>query len=468
MPRVTLTPREVDRLTAEAGRAQTIYMDDHPDAPRGFALRCWATGVKAFYLLRTVRGAGRRTWVWVAPGQGAGLKRARQAAEILAGDIADGVDPNVRAKEARRRARVEQLQKATEADEWTVRAMLEAYVSAKIDQGISAATESGYRGDIALMFGDGVPIATVRARNVVRDDVRRLLRGVERQRTPNMAGRALALLRAAFRWALDEEARTVLQDGTATVRPRVDRDPTRRIEVEFPAVREAMRRARKRVLSDEEIVVFWRGIGAAQPGLLRAVGEPPYRPYPLPWARWSIMPKLILLSGTRRGETHAARWSNISLGGPEPSWFLPSKDRKAVRTTRRELTIPLAPLSVQLFLELKGDRPPRNPHLYTGRVFTQSIGWAGSFVHDATGLRDITLHDLRRTCANGVKRLGAPPHVVSMILGHRREVGALPSDEPYTPDRRLTEHREWLRRWAEHVERLVGLRGPADVVPIKA
>jgi hypothetical protein len=47
--------------------------------------------------------------------------------------------------------------------------------------------------------------------------------------------------------------------------------------------------------------------------------------------------------------------------------------------------------------------------------------------------------------ATGLQRIGAPPHVVSLL-----------QTDAYTYGGRASEHRLWLERWADHIERLLG------------
>jgi integrase len=65
------------------------------------------------------------------------------------------------------------------------------------------------------------------------------------------------------------------------------------------------------------------------------------------------------------------------------------------------------------------------------------------------------LHDLRRTAASGMARLGVAPHVVEAVLNHKsgtvRGVAAVYNRYSYA-----TEKREALALWAEHVERCAG------------
>jgi integrase len=172
---------------------------------------------------------------------------------------------------------------------------------------------------------------------VVKGDVRRFTTRLAK-RAPALAARTLALLRAAFRWGLDEETLTTMPDGRRVARPRIDRDPTRRIEDELPKVKAAVHRPRERHLSDAEIPMFWHGLDALKLA-------------PATFAR------IILLCGTRRGETCLARWRDLQLDGAAPTWSIPAEHRKGraegSRGARRGLVVPLAPLAVELLTELR-------------------------------------------------------------------------------------------------------------------
>jgi integrase len=65
------------------------------------------------------------------------------------------------------------------------------------------------------------------------------------------------------------------------------------------------------------------------------------------------------------------------------------------------------------------------------------------------------LHDLRRTCASGMARLGVAPHVVEAVLNHKsgqvRGVAAVYNRYSYAAEKAAA-----LDLWAEHVERCAG------------
>src|SRR4029453_13968743 len=94
------------------------------------------------------------------------------------------------------------------------------------------------------------------------------------------------------------------------------------------------------------------------------------------------------------------------------------------------------------------------------------LGGLGAELKAATGLVDLTLHDLRRSMSSGLQRLGAPPPVIAAAPRHV-ETGGAESDAHYRHGGRFEEHAEWLRRWADHVERLIGQENAARVVPFR-
>jgi len=75
------------------------------------------------------------------------------------------------------------------------------------------------------------------------------------------------------------------------------------------------------------------------------------------------------------------------------------------------------------------------------------------------------MHDLRRTVASGMARLGIQLPVIEKVLNHKSGsfagiVGV------YQRHEYAAEKRDALQRWANHVEGLVGGK-PAEVVPLR-
>jgi integrase len=130
--------------------------------------------------------------------------------------------------------------------------------------------------------------------------------------------------------------------------------------------------------------------------------------------------RLPLLAGTRRGETALAEWREFDLQEQGTSvWRIRAEHRKGQRGMKRGLVIPLPSLAVRLLLALReetgsgtrvfpavGERFLINPYRSTEEV------------RKATGVR-VSLHDLRATCATGVRRMSGLPHVPALVLGTR-------------------------------------------------
>jgi integrase len=77
-----------------------------------------------------------------------------------------------------------------------------------------------------------------------------------------------------------------------------------------------------------------------------------------------------------------------------------------------------------------------------------------------------TLHDLRRTAATGMQRLGVALPVVEAVLNHvsgsRAGVAGVYQRHHYTDEKRHA-----LNAWAAEIERIVAGRKRGNVVPLK-
>lgn len=72
---------------------------------------------------------------------------------------------------------------------------------------------------------------------------------------------------------------------------------------------------------------------------------------------------------------------------------------------------------------------------------------------------------LRRTCATGCAELGAPPHVVASILGHKTMPGAGRATAVYDRSKRVREVAPWLNAWAAYIDKIaIGQESKTDIV----
>jgi integrase len=225
--------------------------------------------------------------------------------------------------------------------------------------------------------------------------------------------------------------------------------------------RPAAENPRDRVLSDDEIVAFWKGC--------KSLG------WPFGW-----LFRLLLLTAQRRDEVGNMTWLEVDLEGG--LWMLPRERAKndrahEVQLSRLALEILAAAPRIdgsQFIFTTTGRRPASGfskakQRLDTrmAQVLTEELakGYPGKD-KIATGVPAWTLHDLRRTAATGMASLNVPPHVVDRILNHVsgtiRGVAAVYNRHAYLDERKAA-----LEAWGRHVEGLVRPR-PTNVVPLVA
>jgi integrase len=251
--------------------------------------------------------------------------------------------------------------------------------------------------------------------DISRADVRELLRDVARTRGGVTANRLRALLSKLFRWAVSQD---YLPANPASDLPKLAKET-----------------GRERVLTDEEIRAFWQTAEGAENA---AIG------------RWL---KLRLLTG-QRGETLLKmKWADVDLD--RQLWEVPGADMKA----RNPHVVPLAQTVCELLTKTKDAYPADKLPKYVldgGRARRLRLG-----VTELVGIDDFQPRDLRRTCATGMARAGAPRFIVSRVLGHidRTVTGV------YDRFEYLNEKRVALDAWARKLTAILDRTDSGRIVP---
>src|SRR5262249_31319160 len=247
------------------------------------------------------------------------------------------------------------------------------------------------------------------AHDIRRKDVRELLEGIADDK-PIMANRVHGVLSKFFKWvcARDEEL-------TSPV-----------IGVERPAPENV----RERVLDDDEIVRLWK--------VLDAIGGPT-----------AAAVQVLLLTGQRRNEIALLSWSEVKDDVLE----LPAGRMKGRQGH-------IVPLSAQAAAIIAGQRRigervfmHESPHFdRLKREIDARMGDVAPWV----------THDIRRSVASGMARIGIAVPVVEKILAHRKGTfaGVVGIYQRYSF---LPEMATALQKWGDHIERLVSGK-PAKVV----
>jgi integrase len=244
---------------------------------------------------------------------------------------------------------------------------------------------------------------------IKRADVAARLQELVKVHGRTSAARARDNLSALYGWAMKE--------GLCEVNPvMATNDPTHGLPT------------RDRVLDDGEIRAIWHACDEDDFGAIV---------------------KLLLLTGCRREEIGALKWSEVNLNTGVMT--IPGTRTK----NRRTLELPLPGSAI----EMLGSVPRNGEFVFGRREGISYSGWsAGKLRLDSrivmtTGnpLAAWVLHDLRRTMRTGLGKLGVAPHIAELAINHvKGGVEAI-----YDRHRYQREIGAALARWANHVLALV-------------
>jgi integrase len=257
--------------------------------------------------------------------------------------------------------------------------------------------------------------------DITRRDVLDLLDRIVESGRPIGANRVYSAVRKLFNWAV---ARDIIPSSPCMgVRP-----PT-------------TERSRDRVLDDVELRLVWQAadeLGGPFGGLV----------------------KLLILTGQRRDEVARMRWDELDLDAR--LWTLAARRVK----NNKAHTVPLSERALGVLTTLP--RIAGDFVLTTNGESPSSAYSKNKLKLDALLSSDMPpwrLHDLRRTLASGLARLGINLPVIEKVLNHSSGsfAGIVAVYQKHSFD---AEKRDALNRWGAHVEQLVDGKS-AKVLPLK-
>jgi integrase len=243
-------------------------------------------------------------------------------------------------------------------------------------------------------------------------DVEKLIAKIK----PGARRNAFALLSTFFRWKVVVRimGRNVIELASAPPKPQ----------------------SRDRVLSHDEIKAVWNAATACD--------------YP-----FGSLVKLLLLTGQRRDEIANLKWTELSETLDEIN-FEGSRTKNS-----RAHVVPLAPVATAIIEKL-----PRiaisidklSEYVFTTIGTTPFSGFSNGKIalekHCDPALPDWHLHDLRRTCATELAKLGIKQEVTEAILNHKSGkvsgVAAIYNRHEYQDEKR-----EALKRWADRLQEIL-------------
>jgi integrase len=303
---------------------------------------------------------------------------------------------------------------ASEKIETAVAAFLEIHAYRKTRPSTAWATERAFN-RIVLPAWRGRSIGSIRKRDVIE-----LVESVAADGRGYLANRALGTLSKFFNWLV---ARDALAFSPVT-------------GVEKPHQEEV----RERVLSDAELRALW----------LACEDDDPF----------GQALRVLALLGARRNEVSQMRHSEVDEDG---IWTLPRERSKNDRP--HIVALPSQARAIIAARPLIADCP----FVFTADGKKPIIGWAKAKtrISARAGLAEESwrLHDLRRTCASGMQKLGVQVPVIEKALNHQSGVfrGIVST---YQTHDYFNEIRIALQKWADRVEEIVGGK-PAKVFALR-
>lgn len=355
MPTVNLTSRWVESLKP-SNNAQIDYFDERLT---GFGLRLSPRGRKTWFCMYRHSGRLRRLSLGTYPALTLADARDQAKSELAA--AAKGNDPAAQKKAERLAETFGEL--ATE--------YLEKYAKPN---------KRSWQEDERLINKELLPKwKLVKAKNIKRRDVIRLLDEIQKRGAPIQANRVLALVRKMFNWAIGRDL--------------LNTNPCYQIKAL------AKENRRDRVLSEEEIQIFWSKLDECD--MTDAM---------------KIALKLQLVTAQRKIEIVSAKWEEVDLR--LKWWTIPSEKSKNSLSHR----VPLSELAIELLNELK-QLTGVSDYLFPSPrgnypIKETSVDHAIRNNRKIFNLNHFTPHDLRRTAASQMTSTGIPRLVVSKILNH--------------------------------------------------
>lgn len=378
---------------------------------KGFGLRTTPKGAQSFVFQYRVDGGPARRKTIGPVGSPWTPNTARKEAERLLVQVYQGIDPVEAKREAKRKK--EALNFSAYCDKF-----IELYLKENWRGTWKAASHT--------LHNVVIPRWRDRAINeITRADIVKVMDDYSDR--PARRKEIHSVLRKLFNWATDR------QD----------------IEVSPLAGMKAPKAvpARRRVLSDEEILALWKASEKAD------------------WP-WGPFVRMLILTMQRRQEVAEMDWSEVDLDARK--WTLPAARAK----NDEEHVIPLSNLAVK---ELERLSPKRSGLIFTTTGTTPVSGFfkGKAALHDnmvaymkarqreaggdpaAIEIRNWRLHDIRRTGATNLQSLGVPVEVTESVLNHisgtRAGVAGIYNRYKYDPEKRAA-----LDAWDAKLQGLIG------------
>ena len=409
-----ITKSSVDAV--EPGAKDRLLWDDRLP---GFGCKVTPKGSKVFVYQYRLGGRGSPVRRYTIGKFGPiTAEQARREAETLALKVAQGADPQ--------RVKVE-----------TARIAIDLAFSAYVDRFhaayLSKEWPASQRDALALLRRYAAPVLGNKPLpEITRKDITAVLAGAgDKVATASLL---FATLRRMMRWAVNQGD--------------LERSPMEGMDAPAKAP------SRDRVLTDDELRLVWQAS--------YALGYP-----------FAHIVRLLILTGARREEVASLDWAELCR--EQAVWSLPpSRSKNGIASRQPLSSLAMAEL-VTLAARLGGW--PKGGLLFSTTGSTPSSGHSKAKARLDTAIAKLAkaegiaspapwrIHDLRRTLATGLQRLGVRFEVTEAVLNHvsgaKGGVAGIYQRHDWADEKRAA-----LQAWADHVERLLTEADQTNVVQL--
>lgn len=400
------------------GAADKMLWDDKI---KGFGLKVTPSGAKTYLFQYRIGGRGAKTRRYTIGKHGSlTAEKARREADRIHILVRQGIDPQAEKQDRQRKA---------------IDLAFSDYADRFVDDCLKVRWKRSHKDGESLLRLYAKPVLGSKPLpDITRADIRAVLAPARRKVAT--CRNLFAVLRRLFRWAVSEG----------------DLDASPMAGVEPPALPQK----RNRFLTDEELGLVWRGTEEM---------SFPFAP----------LFRLLIITGQRVEEVAGLDWSELNRVGA--MWSLPADRAKNGEASEVALS-DLAIAELDALAKTKKGKWPKSGFVFTTTGETTVSGFSrakrrldkeaaklAAGEDDPITIAPWRLHDLRRTLATGMQRLGVRFEVTEAILNHvsgsKSGVAGVYQRHDWAPEKRAA-----LTAWANHIQALLTKVDETNVVPI--
>jgi len=404
MPKRNLTDQFIKNLKPQGKRVE--YYDQHKiednqiksKGVKGFFIRLTKAGNVYFYYRYWFEGKAKSYKIGSYPNMG--VSAARDKARDLAGMVNDGVDP-----QAEKNKRKHQPKETTFKE--VANEFIDKYLPTLRDK-----TAKEYKRHIEVYL---TPLDDMPINEISKNQVLSILdKKAHKDSSPTQANRIRSTLSSLFSFA---EKRGLVRGNLMKSIPTYNTGENKR----------------SRFYNPDEIQELWEWFDS----FITPTGQ---------------VFKMLLITGQRKTETMQMKWDDIR----GDIWTIPADLAK----NKQPHDVPLSDMALQIIEQLKpitGDSPfvfesPRKEGQPIG-----SIKISKEKIQDdkKKGISDFRPHDLRRTVATYMAKLGVDRTVLGKILNHKGLAGDSQVTAIYDRHSYMKEKRQAMNRWAGHLKQIL-------------